>query len=279
MKTIALLSILLVLVPPARALELDHLVTPETLMTFRETLGFSAEQEAELARIYEGAKSEATQLEEAVKREEELLNEKLRAEKLDPGAAEANFSQLLDAETKLKQLQFKTLLSLRGVLTPEQVAKAVTLESKVRVENGPLKAKIEQKSERLRLAFESLGIQPAPELIAEGERIRILIRTGDFEEADQALDALGQKVGIDEPVDEASVDFSLPTPGVTELSVLESRYRAVENAAQRVIHLPTLRKLIQARDAIESAKTAEDAEAVGRVLTWAEDVLGLTPAQ
>lgn len=278
MKTPACIAIVLLMLPSSRALDLDHLVTPETLMTFRETLGFSAEQEAELSRIYETAKSEAETLEASVKREEEALNTKLRSDALDAAEAEASFNGLLAAETKLKQLQFKTLLSLRAVLTPEQVTKAVAIEGRSRQENGPLKLKIEEKAERLRLAFEALDVKPAPELVAEGEQIRIFIRTGELEAADKALDALGEKVGIDEDEESATIDFSQQDPGDIELNVLESRYRAVENAAQRVIHLPTIRNLLQARDAIEAAKTSEDAEAVGRVLTWAEQVLGLTTA-
>lgn len=274
MKTTCL-ALVLSMLPTARALDLDRLVTPETLMNFRETLGFSAEQEAELSRIYEAAKVEAESLEASVKLEEESLNEKLGSDSLVASDAEANFNALLAAETKLKQLQFKTLLSLRAVLTPEQISKAVALESRSRQENGPLKLKIEEKAERLRLAFEALDVKPAPELMAEGEQIRIFIRTGELEAADKALDALGEKVGIDEADDTATIDFSQQSPGDTELSILESRYRAVENAAQRVIHLPTIRNLLQARDAIEAAKASENAEALGRVLTWAEEVLGI----
>lgn len=278
MKITTILACSLLLAAPCVALDLENLVSPETLTTFGENLGFSPEQQTKLSQIYENARSEAAGLEEAVKREEEALNARLRAVTIDGDAAAADFGKLLAAESKLKQLQFKTLLALRSVLSAEQLAKAIALESKIRAENGPLKTAIEQKAERIRLAFDSLGVQPAPELVVEGERIRLHLRTGEFEKADAALDELGKKVGIDEAVDEAEIDFSRLSPGETELTVLEGRYRAVEAAAQRVIHLPTIRKLLQARDAIETAKTIEDASAVGRVLTWAEEALGLNPA-
>ena len=96
--------------------------------------------------------------------------------------------------------------------------------------------------------------------------------------ADAALDALGKETGSDEPVDEAPIDFSQQSPGNTDLTVLEARFRAVEAAAQGVIFLPHLRQLLQGRDALEAAKSAEDAEGVGRVLTWAENLLGITTA-
>lgn len=263
---------------PAHSLDLKRLVTPDTIAAHRGVLAFTPEQEAELNRIHESAKAEAAPLEAAVQREEDSVNEALRSPELDPAAAEAKFGALLEAEGRLKQLQFKTLLALRGVLTPEQVEKAVSLESRSRTENAPLMATIEEKAGRLKAAFDGLEIKPAPELEAEGERIRSLIQSGDLVAADTALDALGRKVGIDEPVDGAPIDFGQQSPGNTDLTVLEGRFRAVESAAQKVTFLPKLRQLLQARDALEAAKAAEDAAAVGRVLTWAENLLGITGA-
>jgi hypothetical protein len=258
---------------------LKRLITPETLAAHREVLAFTPEQEAELKRIFESAKAEAAPLEAAVQQQENSVNDTLRTTDLDPTAAEAKFAALLEAEGKLKQLQFKTLLALRGVLTPEQIEKAVSLEGQTRTVNAPLMATIEEKAGRLKAAFDGLEIKPAPELQAEGDRIRSLIQSGDLAAADAALDALGTKVGIDEPVDEATIDFSQQAPGDTDLNVLQGRFRAVESAAQKVTFLPKLRQLLQARDALEAAKAAEDAEEVGRVLTWAENLLGITTAR
>lgn len=262
----------------ALALDLPRLIKPETLTAHRDALAFTAEQETELTRIYESAKAEAAALEEAVRTAQTALEETLRAPSLDPGASEARFSQMLEAENTLKQLQFKTLLALRAVLTPEQVEKATQLASRDTQESAPLMATIESKAQRLKAAFDSLEIKPGPVLESKGDHIRGLIESGDLAAADGALDALAKEVGIDEPIDEATIDFSQQSPGDTDLSVLESRFRQVETAVQDVIYLPHLRQLLQARDALESAKSAEDAEAAGRVLTWAENLLGVTTA-
>lgn len=278
MKTLIIALAALTLVPCVDALDLPRLIKPETLTAHREALAFTSEQETELTRIYESAKEEARPLEEAVRKEESALQDLLRKETLEPGSAEANFSALLTAENQLKQLQFKTLLALRAVLTPEQIEKAVTLESRDTQAQAPLMATIESKAQRLKNAFDSLGIKPNSDLESKGEHIRGLIEAGDLADAEAALDALGKEVGIDEPVEETTIDFSQQAPGNTDLSVLESRYRAVESAAQDVVFLPKLRLLLQARDALEAAKSAEDAEAVGRVLTWAEGVLEIQPA-
>jgi Spy/CpxP family protein refolding chaperone len=278
MKSILIASALFALVPAAGALDLPRLVKPETLTAHRETLAFTSEQETELTRIYESAKAEAGPLEEAVRKEEAALTELLRGETLETGAAESNFSALLAAENQLKQLQFKTLLALRGVLTPEQIEKATALESKDSQAKAPVMATIENKAQRLKAAFDSLEIKPGAVLESKGDHIRGLIESGDLAAADAALDALGKEVGIDEPVDEATIDFSQQSPGDTDLTVLESRFKKVETAVQGVMYLPHLRQLLQAREALESAKASEDAEGVGRVLTWAENLLGITTA-
>lgn len=278
MKMTLLTTLTLLTLSSGNALDLKHLVTPETLAAHREVLAFTPGQEAELKRVFESAKAEAAPLEAAVRRAEDAVNETLRTAGLDPAAAEAKFTALLEAEGRLKRVQFKTLLALRGVLTPEQIEKAVSLEGRNRRENAPLMATIEEKAGRLKAAFDGLGIKPAPELQAEGERIRSLIQSGNLAAADSAIDALGKKVGIDDPVDEATIDFSQQSPGDTDLKVLEGRFRAVEAAARKVTFLPELRQLLQARDALEAAKAAEDAEEVGRVLTWAENLLGITTA-
>jgi Spy/CpxP family protein refolding chaperone len=265
-------------VPAAHALDLPRLIKPETLTAHREALALTAEQQTELTRIYESAKAEASPLEEAVRKEETALAELLRGESLETSAAESKFSALLAAENQVKRWQFKTLLALRGVLTPEQIEKAAALESKDSQAKAPVMATIEIKAQRLKAAFDSLEIKPGPVLESKGEHIRGLIKSGDLVAADAALDALGKETGIDEPVDEATIDFSQQSPGNTDLTVLEARFRAVEAAAQGVIFLPHLRQLLQGRDALEAAKSAEDAEGVGRVLTWAENLLGITTA-
>lgn len=275
MKLIAIAIALTLIHRGAVALDLDHVVTPETIFAFREALSFTPEQESELKDIFDTARSGGKTLEEEVRREEAALNELLRGENLEPGAAEAKFKALLSAEENLKLLQFRTLLELRGVLTPEQLSKAVSLGKQSRESTAPLLASLEEKGKRLKTAFDELGIKPAEELLAEGERIRGLIQGGDLGAADEALDVLGKKVGIDESSDETTIDFSQQDPGATGLASLESRFRTVESAVQKVTYLPKLRQLLQARDALEVAKAAEDAESVGRVLTWAENLLGI----
>jgi len=278
MKITALLLVFTLTSVCANALDLKRLVTPETIMAHREALAFTSEQETELTRIYESAKAELAPLEEKVRREEAAINELLRSDSLEKSAAEASFTALLEAEAAVKHLQFTTLLSLRVVLTPEQIEKAVALESSARQSKLPLETTIEGKADRLKAAFDELGIKPSPTLEAKGKAIMELAKSGDLAAADQALDDLGKEVGIDEPINEATIDFSQQSTGNTDLDVLKQRYEAVEVAVQSVTSLSMLREFIKARDALEVAKAGEDAGQVGRILTWAENQLGITTA-
>lgn len=270
-----LLAVFTLTAGTACALDLTGLITPETLVQHRDALSLTPEQESTLTGIYEGAKAEAEALETTVRTEGAKLSELLRAAEVTDEGATAQLQRLLDAESKLKHLQLKTLVALRSELTSEQLAKALTLASQTTAENAPLKAGIEAKAARLKAAFDALGIGKSPTLESRGSEIMDLIRAGDLAMANKSLDQLIIDTGLDESGEGAVIDFSSQIPGDTDLEILKQRYEAVEVAAAEVISFPLLRQLIQGRDALELAKENEDAGQVGRILTWAEGVLGL----
>ena len=275
MKIRQLIAFLTLITTPAFAIDFSGIVTPETLVQHRAALSLTAEQETTLTGIYEGAKTEAAPLEEAVRTEEAKLGELLRGADLTDAAAAAQLQLLLEAESKLKHLQLKTLVALRASLTPDQLAKAITLAGHTAAETAPLKAEIEAKAARLKAAFDALGIPASPSLKSRGDEVMALINTGDLAAANESLDRLIVDTGLEESGEGAVIYFSGQEPGDTDLEILKQRYEAVEVAASEVISLPLLRQLIQGRDALELAKENEDAEQVGRILTWAESVLGL----
>ena len=69
------------------------------------------------------------------------------------------------------------------------------------------------------------------------------------------------------------VDFAKFEPGSTDLETLRERYESVHAAGQEIISLPLLRELLQAKTAFEAAKEAQDADKVGRILTYVEGKL------
>ena len=66
------------------------------------------------------------------------------------------------------------------------------------------------------------------------------------------------------------MDFSKFEPGNTDLETLKQRFEALQVAGQEIINLPLLREMLQAKEAFEEAKAAQDADKVGRILTYAE---------
>jgi len=69
------------------------------------------------------------------------------------------------------------------------------------------------------------------------------------------------------------VDFSKFEPGSTELETLRERFERLQVAGQEIVSLPLLREMVQAKTAFEAAKEAQDADKVGRILTYAESKL------
>lgn len=273
MKIRLLLSVFIFPIATVSAIDLEGLVTPDTIAAHHEALNLTPAQESELTQIYETAKSEAAGLEASVRNEENKLKGLLRSEALTTEAADAQLQSLLDAEAAFKKLQLKTLVALRLKLTPEQLAKAITLANQKPGDTSPLEAQIEAKANRLKAAFDELEIKLSPALQEKGDAIMELVRNRDLAAADKALDQLIIATGIDDAVGISTIDFSTQDPGDTDLDVLRQRFESVEAAAANVISLPLLRQLIQGRDALELAKTNEDAIQAGRILTWAENLL------
>ena len=97
MKIRQLIAFLTLITTPAFAIDFSGIVTPETLVQHRAALSLTAEQETTLTGIYEGAKTEAAPLEEAVRTEEAKLGELLRGADLTDAAAAAQLQLLLEA--------------------------------------------------------------------------------------------------------------------------------------------------------------------------------------
>jgi len=78
---------------------------------------------------------------------------------------------------------------------------------------------------------------------------------------------------VDEPESTESLDFSQEEPGNVDLEVLKQRLDEVQAGAESIISLPLIRQFLQAKKALEEAKEAQNAELVGRILTWGEKKL------
>jgi hypothetical protein len=182
---------------------------------------------------------------------------------------------VLASEGEVKQLQLRTLIALRDVLTPEQQKKAAKLSlSKAVVQSTDLETSVKAKANKLRAAVDAIAEKPTEAMAYRGEEIETMIKNGDWASADAALDVLIKDSGINEPEEaSAAPDFSTFEPGDTNLDALQSRFETVKERAQEIISIPIMRRMLKAKEAFETAKAAQDAEAVGRILTFAEKEL------
>ncbi len=269
----------LILVPTVgRALDAESLpkvglFKPEVIAAHRGELGLSDDQTASLQGLVQAARQSAEPLETAVRNERQALEKLIRDSETKPDAASAQLTKLLDAEASVKQLQLRTLLGIRSLLTPEQRAKAVALAAKEPSGDRPLEARVKEKASRLKNAFESIGVPPASSLKEKGASIEASIKSGDLAAAEKALDALATEVGLDAP-EPAKPDFSKGETGSTVIEDLKQRYDNVTEKARNVTRLPDLKQLLQARDELEKAKSEQDVERIGRILTFAEGIVG-----
>lgn len=249
------------------------LVAPDTLLRHQTELGITPDQAERLRRLVDEAQQQSQGLEAALKEQQQVFEKAVQSPETKADAGRDQLKKLLDAEAALKQLQLHTLLGIRAELTPEQRDQALKLGAADAEQREPLEARLKEKGQKLRNAFESTAVELSETLKGRASEIAKLAGQGRLAEAEQALDALAKEAGLDEPVQAEAIDFDKYETGATDMPSLQDRYASVKERARQVIHLPTLKKLLQGRDELEKAKASEDVNRVARILTWAEGVL------
>lgn len=250
------------------------LLHPDLIASVREELALTEEQQSKLNAQLGEARAQAEPLEKAVKEEEKALGQLLKDPSTSADVAAAQLAKLLDAEAAIKQLQLRALIGVRDVLTPEQLVKAKKLGPPKLAAGGGLEAQVGEKTGKLRAAVESIGVPPTEAMKYRGEEIEKLIKSGEFALANAELDELMKDSHFKEMEAEVEkVDFAKFEPGSTDLESLRERFESVKAAGQEIVSLPLLRELVQAKTAFEAAKEAQDAEEVGRILTYVEGKL------
>lgn len=252
------------------------LLSPEIIQQIKPELGLSAEQESKMTAILTEAKAKGSGTESALKEQQKTLQQMLRDPSTTVESASDMLGKVLASEGEVKQLQLRTLLALRDVLTPEQQKKAVklTLASKTVSAKADLQTTVMTKANKLRAVVDALGEKPTEAMAYRGQEIETMIKNGDWTSADAALDSLIKDSGVNEPEEaSAAPDFSTFEPGDTNLDALQSRFESVKERAQDIVSIPVMRRMLKAKEAFEAAKAAQDATAVGRILTFAEKEL------
>lgn len=256
----------------------NGLLHPDLLASVRDELALTEDQQIKLNAQLTEARQQAAPLEQVVKEQQKALNHLLSDTTTSTEAASTQLTKLLEAEAAVKQLQLRTLIGVRDVLTPEQLQKAKKLGPPQMAAKGNSDSAVTAKANKLRAAVEALGVPPTEAMKTRGAEIEALIKNGDLAAADKALDKLIEDSHLKELEAEAEVvDFSKFETGSADLESLRQRFEAVQEAGREVLSLPLLRQMIQAKKAFEEAKEAQNAEFVGRILTFAEGKLKKQP--
>jgi Spy/CpxP family protein refolding chaperone len=272
------LSLLTASLLPAPAADTDAwlkngLIHPEVIIKHHSELKLSPDQETKLMAMVEPAKTNVATLEEAVKKAQQELETLLRNPDANTDEAASKLTAALTAEGALKQFQLRTLIEFRRVLTPEQRTQALALAATKGGSGSDMEAKIRSKAERLKTAYEALGLPMTEGLRKRGQQIEEMIKNGGLERAMGALEKLAADSGLDKPLTKAELDFSKLEPGDTDLEKLKARLDSLQERAKEVVSVEIIGKLMQAREALEKAKNDSNADLAGRILTFAEDLL------
>jgi len=253
----------------------NGLLHPDLLASVRDELALTEDQQTKLNAQLTEARQKAEPLEQVVKEQQKALNHLLNDTTTSTEAASTQLTKLLEAEAAVKQLQLRTLIGVRDVLTPEQLGKAKKLgPPKMAAAKGTSESAVMAKANQLRAAVEALGVPPTEAMKTRGAEIEALIKSGELGAADLALDKLIEDSHFKELEAEAEVvDFSKFETGSADLESLRQRFEAVQEAGREVLSLPLLRQMIQAKKTFEEAKEAQNAELVGRILTYVEGKL------
>jgi len=250
------------------------LIHPDIIQQIKPELQLTADQESKMSAIISEARSQGEPVEKTAKEQQQALQTMLRQPETTADAASAQLAKVLESEATVKQLQLRTLITLRDVLTPEQQRKAQTLSVPKVAAKSELEAQVMAKASKLRAVVDSLGEKPTEAMTQRGAEIEDLMKSGDLKAAEAALDKLIADTGLNEPEEKSEApDFSKYEPGNTDLETLKQRLEDVKADAQSVISIPLMRQFLKAKEALETAKAAEDVAAIGRILTWAEGVL------
>lgn len=242
-------------------------LTADKIAEAKAELHLSSEQEPKFDAALAAGRQKAEPLESTLREQQQAFEHQLRDPSTTADAASAALTKMLEAEAALKQNQLRTILALRDVLTPEQQKLVAKKSSGHAGKDG---SALHATAARLRAAVDALGIPLTEGMKERGEQIEYLMKEGKTTEAEAAMNKLVADSGIDQPESTETPDFSKSEPGDTDLGALQDRFKVIEAKAQNVVSLPLMRKLLKAKDAFEQAKAAQDAVAVGRVLTWIE---------
>ena len=171
----------------------ERLFPPDFILHHGEAIGLSDEKRLEILSRVEKAKARFQELEQALVKERDTMVALLDREKPDE-AALLQLDRMSDREKEIKREQFGLILSLRNVLTSEQLARLKEL----RKTDTPsaLESRLKEKLARVEAGVQRLASSGGdPSLIAEKmQQFPELMRVGKVKEAEVLLDRVLKEI-------------------------------------------------------------------------------------
>ncbi|MBL9115468.1 MAG: periplasmic heavy metal sensor [Verrucomicrobiaceae bacterium] len=242
---------------------------PERTNRIKSELSLTTEQEARMQTLLEDGRRSMEELSKTLREQRDRFDAMMRKPSTPVEEGVTALKRMMETESAIKERQLRTILSVRDLLTPEQQEKAMAA-SRGRTSGSGDMTPFGAKAARVKAVIEGLGVPPTEAIKAAGAAIEVLVGEGKLAEAEAALDKFIIANQVDDPDDGSEPDFGGEEPGSTDSETLRARRDEVASKAQKVTSIPLLRKLAKAKTALETAVSNQDAEAVGRILTWAE---------
>ena len=178
---------------PAAAASKPSFVPFDFYPRHRDELGLNEAQVAEMQRLSDQIRASVESLEQERRERTKALQDAMAQDSIDPKTAMELFEAVLKVENELKALQFRNGITMRNLLTPEQVAKLQPIASKekasgIAATSGVLDEKLQQLRSEIRKR--SHGGEPSREVVARLEQIEQLARQGHVAEARTQIDQM-----------------------------------------------------------------------------------------
>ncbi len=111
----------------AKAAELNGLPGPVHLLEMKKEIGLSAEQEAQITRLYETMKREAMVLGRQLITQERELDQAFANKSIDPAELRRRLNEIAETRASLRYVHLSAHLETPALLTKEQVSRYNTL--------------------------------------------------------------------------------------------------------------------------------------------------------
>jgi uncharacterized membrane protein len=166
----------------------ERLFPPDLVLHNGEAIGLSDEKREEVRSLAMKAQDRFEELEKGMKKEQEAFVAALGEEKLDNAEVLKQLDRVMAQEREVRREQFKLMLSVRGLLTPEQRAKLNDLRKSYKP--AAIEARLKDKVALVESGMQDLagkGVDASP--IAEKmQQFPELMRVGKVKEAEALLD-------------------------------------------------------------------------------------------